>query len=73
MYPNTQESQENFGIACKYFREQINLSQEKFALKIGMDRTYYASVEAGKETLPCKTARKLQMALKSAFQGYLKR
>ena len=31
--------QTNFGIACKYYREQINLSQEKFALKIGIEPT----------------------------------
>ena len=59
MYPNTQESQENFGIACKYFREQINLSQEKFALKIGMDRTYYASVEAGKRNTSLQNRQKI--------------
>lgn len=59
MYPNTQESQENFGIACKYFREQINLSQEKFALKIGMDRTYYASVEAGKINTSLQNSQKI--------------
>ena len=59
MYPNTQESQENFGIACKYFREQINLSQEKFALKIGMDRTYYASVEARKRNTSLQNSQKI--------------
>ena len=51
--------QENFGIACKYFREQINLSQEKFALKIGMDRTYYASVEAGKRNISLQNIKKI--------------
>ena len=59
MYPNTQESQENFGTACKYYREQINLSQEKFALKIGMDRTYYASVEAGKRNTSLQNSQKI--------------
>ena len=37
-----------FGKACKEYREEMNISQEKFALSIGMDRTYYSSVEAGK-------------------------
>ena len=40
-----------FGRACKYFREKKNLSQEKFSLFIGMDRTYYASVELGKRNI----------------------
>lgn len=43
--------QKNFGTACKFYREQIGMSQEKFALKIGMDRTYYASVESGKRNI----------------------
>ena len=40
--------QKEFGMAIKKSREETGLSQEKFALSIGMDRTYYASVEAGK-------------------------
>ena len=51
--------QEKFGIACKYFRKQINLSQEKFALKIGMDRTYYASVEVGKRNISLQNIQKI--------------
>ena len=73
MYPNTQESQENFGIACKYFREQINLSQEKFALSIDMDRTYYASVESGKRNISLnnieKIAKGLDISLEELFKG----
>ena len=38
--------QKDFGWACKRLREEKGLSQEKFALLIEMDRTYYASVEA---------------------------
>lgn len=51
--------QTNFGLACKYYREQINLSQEKFALKIGMDRTYYASVETGKRNISLQNIQKI--------------
>lgn len=51
--------QTNFGVACKHFREQLNLSQEKFALKIGMDRTYYASVEAGKRNISLQNIQKI--------------
>lgn len=40
-----------FGQTCKFFREKINISQEKFSLSIGMDRTYYASVELGKRNI----------------------
>ena len=48
-----------FGLACKSFREQLGLSQEKFALKIGMDRTYYASVEAGKRNISIQNIKKI--------------
>lgn len=39
---------DDFANRIKELRQQQGLSQEKFALKIDMDRTYYASVEAGK-------------------------
>lgn len=51
--------QTNFGMACKFYREQANISQEKFALKIGMDRTYYASVEAGKRNISLQNIKKI--------------
>ena len=43
--------QKDFGLRIKQIREKKNLSQEKFALSIGMDRTYYASVESGKRNI----------------------
>ena len=65
--------QTNFGITCKRFREQTNLSQEKFALKIGMDRTYYASVEAGKRNISLKNIQKIangfEITLSELFQA----
>ena len=42
---------EELGNRIKELRQEIGLSQEKFALKIGMDRTYLASVEAGKRNI----------------------
>lgn len=51
--------QKAFGIACKTYREAKNVSQEKFALSIGMDRTYYASVEAGKRNISLQNIKKI--------------
>ena len=51
--------QKAFGAACRFYREQLNLSQEKFALQIGMDRTYYASVEAGKRNISIQNNKKI--------------
>ena len=51
--------QKSFGLACKKFREEKNISQEKFALLIDMDRTYYASVEAGKRNISIQNIKKI--------------
>lgn len=51
--------QKEFGMAIKKLREEMGLSQEKFALSIGMDRTYYASVEAGKRNISLQNISKI--------------
>ena len=51
--------QKNFGLAIKKLREETGLSQEKFALSIGMDRNYYASVEAGKRNISIQNIYKI--------------
>ena len=48
-----------FGKRIKELRKQTGLSQEKFALKIGMDRTYYASIESGKRNVSLKNIEKI--------------
>ena len=42
---------DDLGKKIRELRTHTGLSQEKFALKIGMDRTYFASVEAGKRNI----------------------
>lgn len=49
----------DFASRIKDLRMQAGLSQEKFALKIDMDRTYYASVEAGKRNVSLKNIKKI--------------
>ena len=39
---------EELGNRIRELRKKTGLSQEKFALKIEMDRTYFATVESGK-------------------------
>lgn len=41
----------SFGQRVQQLRKEKNLSQEKFALSIEMDRTYFASVEAGRRNI----------------------
>ena len=61
------------GKRIRELRKQLGLSQEKFALKIGMDRTYFASVEAGKRNIAIvnikKIAEGLGVSLSELFKG----
>ena len=61
------------GKRIRDLRLQTGLSQEKFALKIGMDRTYFASVEAGRRNIAIcnikKIAEGLGVTLSELFEG----
>lgn len=48
-----------FGIAIKRIRQSQKISQEKFALQIDMDRTYYASVENGHRNISINNVGKI--------------
>lgn len=47
------------GKRIKELRTQSGLSQEKFSLQINMDRTYFASVEAGKRNISIRNIKKI--------------
>lgn len=53
----------SFGKCIRFYRNKIGLSQEKFALLINMDRTYYASVEAGKRNISIANIEKIANGL----------
>lgn len=61
------------GKRIQELRKQTGLSQEKFALQIGMDRTYYASVESGKRNVAIRNIKKiadgLGVNLAQLFEG----
>lgn len=54
---------EDLGKRIRELRQQTGLSQEKFALKIGMDRTYFASVEAGRRNIAIVNIKKIANGL----------
>lgn len=64
---------EDLGKRIRKLRQQTGLSQEKFTLKIGMDRTYFASVEAGKRNIAIVNIKKiadgLDVSLSELFAG----
>ena len=61
------------GKRIRELRTRTELSQEMFALKIGMDRTYFASVESGKRNIAIcnikKIADGLGITLSELFKG----
>lgn len=64
--------QHYFGLAIRQLRSSKGLSQEKFALKIDMDRTYYSSIENGKRNVSInnigKIADGLEISLSELFK-----
>lgn len=50
---------QKFGQRIKFLRNERGISQEKFALSIDMDRTYYASVESGKRNISINNIEKI--------------
>lgn len=60
------------GKRIKQLRLSKGLSQEKFAISIDMDRTYYASVENGKRNISIvnieKIAKGLDISLEELFR-----
>ncbi len=62
-----------FGAKVQELRKTKGLSQEKFSLCIGMDRTYFASVESGKRNISIENINKiatgLNVTLEELFRG----
>lgn len=48
-----------FGRRVQKLRKEHGISQEKFSLAIDMDRTYLASVEAGKRNISLRNIEKI--------------
>lgn len=60
---NVKRLQESFGIAVRTARHKQKLSQEDFADKVGIHRTYVSSVELGKVDVGISVAQKVAIAL----------
>lgn len=65
--------QKAFGSKVQQLRKETGMSQEKFALSIDMDRTYLASVEAGKRNISLcnieKIAKGLNISVSELLSG----
>lgn len=65
--------QTKVGLRIKDLRAISGISQEQFALRIGMDRTYLASIEVGQRNVTlqnlAKIANGFDMTLSEFFEG----
>lgn len=63
---------DKIGNRIRELRQKTNLSQEKFAIKIKMDRTYFSGVELGKRNISIinleKIAKGLDITLSELFR-----
>ena len=48
-----------FGLRCKQLRSNMGLSQLDFSQLIGMDRSYYASIEVGDRNITLQSMDKI--------------
>ncbi len=60
------------GNRIRELRLKTGLSQEKFALKINMDRTYFASVESGKRNISIQNIEKIANGLEVTLSDLFK-
>lgn len=60
------------GQRIKTLRAQSGLSQEKFAMKIGMDRSYFAAVELGKRNISVNNLEKIIKGFDMTFEEFFR-
>lgn len=63
---------ESFGKRVRKLRTSAGISQDKFALAIGMDRTYLASVENGKRNISIENINKIAKGLNITLEKLFK-
>ena len=63
---------QKFGQRIKFLRNERGISQEKFALSIDMDRTYYASVESGKRNISINSIEKIAKGFNVSLEELFK-
>ena len=62
----------DLGNRIRELRKATGMSQEKFAMSIDMDRTYYASVENGKRNISINNIQKIAVGLGISLEELFK-
>lgn len=63
---------DKIGNRIRELRSHTGLSQEGFAQKVGMDRTYFASVELGKRNISIVNIEKIANGLDVTLSEFFK-
>ena len=66
-------SRKSFGHAVRVEREKLRLSQETFAERANVHRTYISSIELGKVSVGLDVANSLALALGMKFSDLVER
>lgn len=61
---------DDVGNRIKFLRKQMGLSQERFALKAEIDRTYLAGIESGKRNVTIQSIEKIVNALEISMKDF---
>jgi transcriptional regulator with XRE-family HTH domain len=69
----TRFSRRTFGQAIRREREKLGLSQEKFAERANVHRTYISSIELGKVSLGIEIAHALACALNTRLSEIVRK
>lgn len=73
MFRATKFSRRTFGQAVRNEREKLGLSQEDFAERAKVHRTYISSIELGKVSVGIEVANSLAIALGMKFSELIQR
>jgi transcriptional regulator with XRE-family HTH domain len=61
-----------FGSRLRYLRNQAGLSQEKFAARCGLDRTYMSGIERRKRNVALRNIEAIAVALNISLSELLR-
>ena len=64
--------EKNIGLVIRRHRARLDLSQEEFAEKVDVHRTYISDIEFGKVSISLKVAQKVALALRIPLSKLIK-
>lgn len=63
---------QNFGIVVRRFRENLGVSQEEFAMRAGIHRTYIGAIERGERNFTFFNLIKMSQAMDMSLEEVIR-